>query len=59
MTDAELSDLAQQAAEALWTLEQAHPNVDFSDLHKKCNDLFEGFLTTNPGVVRPAGGGPK
>lgn len=59
MTDEELSQAAQDAAEALWALEQANPAIDFSDLHKKCEKLFDGFVARSPGVIRPDGGGPK
>lgn len=59
MTPKEITDLAQQAAEALWALEKANPGIDFSDLHKACEKLFDAMAENNPGVIKPLGGGPK
>lgn len=58
-TDAEKTERLLKAAQELWKLEQAHPDIDFSALHTASEAAADALLETNPGVVKPAGGGPK
>lgn len=59
MSPEQITELARQAAEALWALEKGHPTIDWSPLHKACEALFDAMALANPGVVKPDGGGPK